>query len=746
MPAWLEKLFKRGEAASVGAAVRPAAPLRTVRTPLAQAIALRDAGRLDEAEKQLLPLLERAPGDADLRYQLGVVLQMQGKNASAKAAYGAALALDPTHADANNNLGVILKGDGAFDQALQHHQRALAARPGSLDALNNIAVALQALGRTGESLPYFERALALRPDHAGLHYNYAAALHALARLDAAIGHYRTALQLEPGLAFAHRSLAGALQMDGRLDEAELQFRRALELDPQDAESWYALGSLLLGVARLADAVESFRKALVLRPEYAEAEVGLGMAHKELRQFAEARVHYLQALQLRPAYADAWDKLGSLHRDQGELSEALDCYRKALQLEPLFENAHHNLCFALNYIAGVPPQEIFEAHLEFARRHCEFARPNAYRNQPDPNRRLRVGYVSGDFRDHAISYFIEPVLAGHDRAGFEVVCYHNSPKADTVTERLRGHADRWENIYRLDDTEVARTIGADAIDILVDLSGHTGFNRLLALARKPAPVQATWLGYLNTTGLRAIDYRIVDFQAAPPGLLEAYHSEQLVRMPHSQWCYQPPADCPEVSGLPAAGSGYITFASFHGLAKITPSVIELWSRLLARMPGSRLLAVANGVDAIGGKLLQRFARHGIAAERIQLHEFKSFDDYLAMHNEVDISLDTHPYTGGTTTCHALWMGVPVVTMTGTTAPSRGGASVLAAVGLSELVADSAEDYVSIAAQLAGDPPRLAKLRAGLRQRTRTSHLCDAAGFTRDLEAIYRIMWKKWCAQP
>ncbi len=743
MPAWLTKMFDRRQPAPVASAVPPATPVHAVHAGLARALALRDGGQLDEAEKQLHALLQGAPADANLHFQLGMVLQMRGKNASAKAAYGAALALDPAHPDANNNLGVILKGEGALDQALQYHQRALAARPGSVDALNNIAVALQAQGRTVESLPYFERALALQPDHAGLHYNYAAALHALVRLDEAIDHYQKALQLNPGLVFAHRTLGDALRMSGRLGEAELQFRRALELDPRSPESWYGLGSVQLGVALPADAAESFKKALALRPEFPEAEVALGLAHKELRQFAEARVHYLRALQLRPGYAQAWDTLGSLHREQGELSEALDCHRKALQLEPLFENAHHNLCFTLSYVVDVAPRDVFEAHLDFARRHCELPRPDRYKNQPDPNRRLRVGYISGDFREHAISFFIEPVLTCHDRAQFEVVCYDNSPKADAVTERLRSRTDRWENIYQFDNAEVARRIAADGIDILVDLSGHTKFNRLLALARKPAPVQASWLGYLNTTGLRAIDYRIVDHYTAPPGMLEAYHSEQLVRMPHSQWCYQPPAACPEVAGLPAARSGQITFASFHGFAKITPAVIEMWSSLLTRLPGSRLLAIANGAEATSEKFLQRFARYGIAADRIQLQEFKSFDAYLEMHNEVDIVLDTHPYTGGTTTCHALWMGVPVVTMTGTTAPSRGGASVMAAVGLSDLVADSAEDYVSIAAQLADDLPRLAKLRAGLRQSTQASPLCDAVGFTHDLEDLYRAMWRTWC---
>lgn len=365
------------------------------------------------------------------------------------------------------------------------------------------------------------------------------------------------------------------------------------------------------------------------------------------------------------------------------------------------------------------------------------------NSPEPERRLRIGYVSGDFRHHSVAQFFEPVLARHDRGGFEIFCYYNLFRVDDTTERLRRRADCWREITSLSDEAVADLVGRDGIDILVDLSGHTKYNRLLAFARKPAPVQAAWLGYLNTTGLDAIDYRITDRHASPEGLLDAFHSERLLRLPDSQWCYRPPLDCPEVTDPPTMHGGPVTFGAFSGLAKIGPQVVALWCRLLERLPDARLLVAGLGLGSIRDEYLSRFASRGVAPERVDLREFQSFWDYLAMHEAADVMLDTFPYTGGTTTCHALWMGVPVVTLVGDSAPSRGGASLLKAVGLDELVVDTPLQYLDTASSLAGDPERLATLRSGMRARMLASPLMDASRFTHHLEQAYRAMWRRWC---
>jgi predicted O-linked N-acetylglucosamine transferase (SPINDLY family) len=336
-----------------------------------------------------------------------------------------------------------------------------------------------------------------------------------------------------------------------------------------------------------------------------------------------------------------------------------------------------------------------------------------------------------------------MLAQHERGGFEIFCYYNLSRKDATTERLRGTADCWREIASMSDDAVADLVRADAIDVLVDLSGHTRYNRLLVFARKPAPVQATWLGYLNTTGLDAIDYRITDRHASPEGLLDAFHSERLLRLPDCQWCYQPPLDCPEVTSAPSKRGAAVTFGAFSSLAKIGPRVITQWCRLLERLPDARLLVLGLGLSSVREEYLSRFAGRGVAPERIDLHDFQSFRDYLAMHEEVDVMLDTFPYTGGTTTCHALWMGVPVVSLVGSSAPSRGGASLLRAIGLNELVVDTPEQYLDTACDLAGNPGRLSVLREGMRARMSGSPLMDISRFTNHLEQAYRSMWRRWC---
>jgi predicted O-linked N-acetylglucosamine transferase (SPINDLY family) len=310
--------------------------------------------------------------------------------------------------------------------------------------------------------------------------------------------------------------------------------------------------------------------------------------------------------------------------------------------------------------------------------------------------------------------------------------------------LRRGADCWREIAALDDDAAAELMGKDGIDVLVDLSGHTRFNRLLVFARKPAPLQASWLGYLGTTGLDQIDYYVTDARASPEGVADSLYTEVLLRLPHSQWCYQPPQSCPPVTEPPEArAGGPVTLGAFSSLAKIGPRMIALWCDLLERCGDARLLIVGLGVDSVREEYLARFAARGVALDRIDLRGFQSFDDYLALHGSVDLMLDTFPYAGGTTTCHALWMGVPVVSLAGDSTPSRGGASLLGVVGLDDLVAGTPEEYLSKAHALASDRARLSALRGGMRDRMSASPLMDVARFTRDLEGAYRTMWRNWC---
>jgi predicted O-linked N-acetylglucosamine transferase (SPINDLY family) len=554
---------------------------------------------------------------------------------------------------------------------------------------------------------------------------------------------RRALATKPDFVEAHNNLGNALSKLGRLTEAERSFRRALALNPDYVGAHVNLGVALKGLGKPGEAEQHLRTALALDPKLAEAQNNLGNLLKDLGRPGEAEQSFRQALSARPDYFEAHSNLANTLLEAGRIEEAEQCCRNALALRPDFAEAGQNLLFILNHVAGRSPTDIYAEHREFAQRLYPYVHSTPHDNVPDPGRKLRVGYISGDLRDHPVGQFMAPVLARHDRNGFEVYCYYNYPSADAETARLMRCAAHWRDVFALSDDELTELIRKDGIDILVDLSGHTGRNRLSVFARKPAPVQVTWLGYLNTTGMAAMDYRITDTHASPEGLLDAFHSERLVRLPDSQWCYEAPAICPEVSEAPCVKAGFVTFASFSSLARIGPAVIELWSRLLACVPDSRLLLVRRGLTSIRSEFLSRFSRHGVNPDQIDLRESVPFQDYLALHGAADIVLDTFPYTGGTTTCHALWMGVPVVSLVGNTATSRGGASLLNVIGLGDLVAGTPDEYVDIAAGLANDRQRLTALRAGMRDRMAASPLMDAARFTRNLESAYRSMWRSWC---
>jgi len=709
---------------------------------LRRAQALRDSGRWPEAELELRTALAESQR-AEVHFQLGILLQMQDRLDQAETAYRNAIAALPSHAEAHNGLGVVLHRLGRDEESLAAHEKALSLNPDFVDAHNNAAVALQILGRAEDALGHYARALALAPAHPGLHFNRAAVLDTLGRFDEAEAGYCKTIELAPDLALAQNTLGSLLRRRGRAEEAVVSISRALALQPEFAKARLNLVSALIELDRFEEGLIELDRYIAGSPKDVNALLERGRTLEQLGRFPEAKECTLRALELAPDLAEGHMRLGSLQRFVGDHDEAIANLRRAVDLAPDSVRNWTALLFALNYADGIAASDIYAAHLEFGRRFAPTAVRSDHANAPDPQRRLRVGYVSGDFRTHAVAQFIEPVLEQHDRKSVEIFCYYTLNRGDAVTERFRRHADCWREVHALSDDALADQIRADAIDVLVDLSGHTAFNRLLVFARKPAPVQATWLGYLNTTGLPAIDWRITDRHAAPAGLLEAYHSERLMRLPHCQWCYREPEGAPGVIERSSAAPGRVVFSAFTNPSKITRELIGLWSRLLARVPDANFLLLGQGVDSIAGEFRAHFARHDIAAERIAFQGHKPFAEYLALHGEVDIMLDTFPYTGGTTSCHALWMGVPLVTLTGETATSRGGASLLNTIGLPDLVADSPERYLEIAENLANDAARLRELRAGLRKRMLASPLMDIPEFTRSLERAFRSMWQSWC---
>ena len=492
----------------------------------------------------------------------------------------------------------------------------------------------------------------------------------------------------------------------------------------------------------------YQKAVQINPDFVEAYNNMGVDSKERGDLHQSLYYFQKVLELSPAFAEAYSNIGSVLNDQGKLADAVIHFRRALELKPDFSVCHSNILLAMNYSSHYDNRTIYMEHLNFAK---QFARPLApdilpHMNERIPDRRIRIGYVSPDFRKHSVNYFIEPVLSGHDPERFEVFCYSDVLAPDEVSQRIQTYPVQWRDIVGMPDEQAAELVRSDKIDILVDLAGHTGYNRMLLFARKPAPVQVSWLGYPNTTGLPTVDYRIVDRHTDPPGMTDPFYTEKLIRMPETFLCYQPEEDTPEPGPLPALSAGYVTFGSFNIISKISPEVVMTWSRILKEAPESRLLLKAKSLFDRDTRdyLSSLFRGQGITDERmILMAQTKSYKDHLALYSKVDICLDTFPYHGTTTTCEALWMGVPVITQAGDRHASRVGVSLLSNTGLPELVAQTEEEYISIAVKLSKDSEKLQSLRRGLRDMMTTSPLRNPERFTAELEERYRTMWQTYC---
>jgi protein O-GlcNAc transferase len=567
-------------------------------------------------------------------------------------------------------------------------------------------------GRAADAEAAFRRVLALRPDQPDALHLLGLALHFQGRSAEGLESIRRAIAVFPGNPAYFNNLGNALDDVGERAQAEVAYRRATEVRPDYPVAWQALGTLALSRRRAREALDLFGKALAADPSYAPAENGIGNA--------------LLAL--------------------GEVRDAIAHYRAALRLDAHESSAASNVLMAAHYDDTATGADIAEAHRAWGRAAAAGMprRSEPFANDRDPDRRLRIGYVSADFRRHSVAYFIEPVIAAHDRGAVEVTLYADVRRPDEVSERLRASADRWRDIHRVSDDAVARAVEEDRIDILVDLSGHTSGNRLGVFARKPAPVQASWIGYPGITGLPTSDWRMTDAIADPGGRDSG--SEALFPLPEGFLCYRPPEDAPAITSRPP--NAPVTFASFNVLAKISSETIALWSRVLNAVPESRLLLKAEALDDAGAsdRITRTFAAQGVSSGRLDLIGFVPDPSaHLSTYGRVDIALDPLPYNGTTTTMEALWMGVPVVTLRGDRHAGRVGASLLTRAGLTDLIGESPDHVVRIATGLAGDRARLAALRSGMRQRLARTTLLDAGRFTRGIEAAYRTMWRRFLAR-
>lgn len=559
---------------------------------------------------------------------------------------------------------------------------------------------------------------------------------------------RMALALTPGAEAGWRGLCLALRGQSRLAEALQAGRRAVRLDPCHPLTHDNLAGVLYVQGDVAAAARHCGHALALAPAHPALCVNFGFMAMDAGALLTAIAWFERALALDGAALDPRLGLAACLRESGDFDGALAACRAALARHPRSVTAYQNTLMTLLYAPQVTAAQLAAAHRGFAGCGGPAAVLPPAANPRDPDRRLVVGYVSGDFRDHPVGGFLAPVLAAHDPSAVRVLCYSENPFDDGVTARLRGLAAGWRSIAGLDDGAAAAQIRADGVDVLVDLAGHTAHNRLPLFALRPAPVQVSWLGYPAGTGEPAIAARVTDAAADPPGV-EAVTGERLLRLAGGFLCYEPPAAAPPPAPLPALARGRVTFGSFNTPSKLNPAVIALWAALLRRVPGSRLCLKSRGLGDAGlvRRLTAAFAGHGVDADRLDLRGWSAdAAGHFAAYNDVDIALDPFPYNGTTTSCDALWMGAPLVTLAGDRHAGRVGVSLLTALDLPGLIAADPQAYVEIAAGLAADRARLAALRAGLRPRMAASSLCDAPGLARRLEAAWRTLWREWCGMP
>ena len=699
-------------------------------------------GRLDQSEQLIRRAIAKDSRRAAYHCNLGVVLVAQERTDDAIAAYRRALALQPDHVSARNNLGNALRAKGRFAEAITEYRHALRLKPDYAEAHNNLGNALRENGQLDEAIASYTKSLELMPNQPEAFYNLGTALRGKGDMDGAVAALQRALSLKSDYTDAYNNLGNVLRDKGDWDGAIAAYRHALTLNPRMGLALFNLANVMRDKGdALDEVIAAYRQAAQLRPNDPEVLRGLGCALR-LGGEPEAAVDMLKkAVLLRPDSADAYNDLGNALKGLGRLDEALESYDRALAAQPQDWTALSNRIFLIHYHADYDGARILQEHREWDRR---FAQPLKdeilpHANGRDPERRLRIGYVSPDYRRHCQSCFTIPLLSHHDHSQFEIFCYANVPMPDEITRRIQTYADGWRSTVKMSDAQVAEMVRADGIDILVDLTMHMCDCRPLAFARKPAPIQVAWLAYPGTTGLAAMDYRFTDPYLDPAGS-DVNYSEQSIRLPDTFWCYDPLTDEPEANPLPALTTGRITFACLNNYCKVTDRTLALWAGVLAAVPQSRLILLCPP----GEHRKMVLKKLNVEADRLEFLGYQPRLQYLHSYHRIDVGLDTFPYNGHTTSLDSLWMGVPVVSLMGQTAVSRAGFSQASNLGLAEeLVARTPQEFVALAARLAGDLPALSRWRSTLRRRFEQSPLMDGRRFARGVEAAYRDLWKRWC---
>jgi predicted O-linked N-acetylglucosamine transferase (SPINDLY family) len=746
------------------------------------------AGDLAEARRLYGEVLASVPSLPLAAFRAGLLELQEGHAGAALALFDRSLAgaggVDSAGVEPRFHFGrgQALQALRRWGEAASAFEAAVSGEPEFPDAWNDLGNCRQHLRDYEPAIAAYRRSLELRPAHAGTLANLGAALQAVGHIDAAVANLRAAVAADPPAAGPALNLGIALCRQRDFAAAAEVLGRLQERYPDLAEAAFNRGIALHGLGDAAGALRQFRLAGTLRPEYADAYINLGNVCRELGQFTAAEAAYTAALAaqpdsavalnnagcllrtlgrideaeevlrrglaLHPANAALHDSLGNVLKDAGDIDAAIACFRESLRLDPANAITHGNLAYSLSFqssTAGPIVEECrrWDRHFALPLR----ASPAVHDNDRDPERRLRIGYVSPDFREHCQALFLHPLLAHHDHTQFEIRCYASVERPDEVTRRLRALADGWRDVRGCTDAALADLVRADGIDILVDLTMHMAGGRPLLFARKPAPVQIAWLAYPGTTGLGTMDYRLSDPRLDPPGAeapRQPPYTERTLLLPDSFWCYNPLADGPAVNALPAPARGQITFGCLNNPCKLTGETLRLWGAVLSAVPGARLLLLAPP-GRHRERLVQRLLGEGVARDRLSFVPFRRRSEYLRSYQDIDIGLDTFPYNGHTTSLDAFWMGVPVITRVGATCVGRGGIAQLFHLGLCNLAAGTDAAFVEAAAALAADLPRLGALRADLRGRLAASPLMDGARFARGIEGAYRSAWREYLLQ-
>ena len=683
--------------------------------------------------------------DAPL-FDVALQCHRAGQVDRAELLYRRVLVQAPEHGDALFLLSVLARDSGRLAEAAALLERAVRVSPQNPLFLAHLGDVYRTLGRTREAVPVLLMAVAHQPDSAEAAFNLALAFQEQGDLAAAAECYERAHALDPGLSQAADRLAA---LRGKHAPAAADGAAATGAEPPRltaAELLAALGETLRLGGRTEHAAAWYGSVLRLNPRLANAQAALGAIHADAGRFEEAIVHFRRALELDERFRQARAYLATALDEIGLLEEAQAIYRQTVALFPDDAYAHSVLLFNMPFWPNVTSSELLAEARAWNLRHARSLAPvsTAHDNERLPERRLRIGYVSPDFQTHVQALFTIPLLAHHDRKAFEIYCYSSSDKPSQLTCRIRGYADAFREVGHLDDATLSEAIRQDRIDILVDLTMHMSGSRLLAFARRPAPVQLCWLAYPGTTGLDTIDYRVSDPFLDPPDANTDIYSEETLRLPDSFWCYDPLTDVPDVNALPALTDGVITFGCLNHFRKVNDGVLRLWALVLSAVPKSRLMLMAPQGSA-RDRVRSLFEQQGIDFARIELVDRCGRLDYLSRYRKIDVCLDTFPYNGHTTSLDALWMGVPTITLAGDTVVGRAGVCQANNVGLPELIAATHEQYVAIACALADDLERLAELRRTLRERLKQSPLMDGARFALQLESIYRGIWRRFCAR-